>query len=121
MANGRPLRILIVDDDADWREFLRLCLDDLGYESVQARNGEEALELMEREDFPIVLLDMNMPGMNGQEVMARLPEPRPRIVLLTSAAAQDVGDSLHDGGTYYLPKDAPSETLSLLLHSLGHH
>lgn len=120
MANGRPLRILIVDDDADWREFLRFALEDLGYEGVEARNGEEALALMEKEQFPIVLLDMSMPGLSGQEVLERMPSPRPRVVLLTSAAAEDVGESIGKSGCYYLPKDAKGEALSLLLSSLHH-
>ena len=41
-------RVLVVDDDADWREFLRLCLEDLGYEAIEAADGQEALASLSR-------------------------------------------------------------------------
>lgn len=118
MARHTCPRILIVDDDADWREFLRFSLEDLGYCAVEAASGEQALELMHREEFPVVLLDMNMPGMSGGEVMEQLPRPQPRIVLLTSAAAEEVGGTLGTSPAYYLPKDAGPDALSLILQSL---
>jgi two-component system, chemotaxis family, chemotaxis protein CheY len=114
-------RILIVDDDTDWREFLRIALEDLGYEGVEASNGEEALEWMKREQFPIVLLDIRMPGLSGKDVIARMPRPLPRIVLLTSAAADELGDALSERPCYYLPKDAGADALSLIVHSLDAH
>lgn len=114
-------RVLVVDDDADWREFLRLSLEDLGYEATEAADGPEALASLRRgERYEVMLLDLNMPGMSGLEVVARLPRgPLPRVVFLTSAAAQDVGDALLSGPHYYLPKGASQDQLSLLLQSLG--
>jgi CheY-like chemotaxis protein len=112
-------KVLVVDDDADWREFLKLCLEDLGYEAVEAADGQEALESLSRNRYKVVLLDLNMPGMSGLEVVERMPRnTKPRIVFLTSAAAQDVGNALMSGPHYYLPKGASRDQLSLLLQSL---
>jgi len=111
-------RILIVDDDRDWRGVLRLALHELGYEGVEASGGEEALDLMEREQFPIVLLDMRMPGLSGAEVIARMRPPLPQIVLLTAAPTDELGDALSASPCYYLPKDAGTEALSLIVKSL---
>lgn len=121
---GRPLddahRVLVVDDDADWREFLKVCLEDLGYEAIEASDGQEALDSLAREQYGVMLLDLNMPGMSGLEVVERMPRnTRPRIVFLTSAAAQDVGNALLSGPHYYLPKGASRDQLSLLLQSLN--
>ncbi|MCY1002497.1 response regulator [Myxococcus sp. MISCRS1] len=117
-------RVLVVDDDADWREFLRLSLEELGYDTMEAADGQEALDSLRRgERFEVMLLDLNMPGMSGLEVvekLERLPRgPHPRVVFLTSAAAQDVGMALLAGPHYYLPKGASRDQLSLLLQSLG--
>lgn len=112
-------KVLVVDDDADWREFLRLCLEDLGYEAIEAADGREALDSLSRERYEIMLLDLNMPGMSGLEVVEQMPRnTNPRIVFLTSAAAQDVGNALRSGPHYYLPKGASRDQLSLLLQSL---
>ncbi|HZA51462.1 MAG TPA: response regulator [Myxococcaceae bacterium] len=114
-------RILIVDDDHDWRQFVRYALEDLGYEAAEASNGAEALAMMHREHFPIVLLDEGMPGLSGTEVLERLPDPAPRIVLLTSAPAERVADALSRHPCYYLPKDAGPAALTLILRSLESH
>lgn len=111
-------RILIVDDDADQRDFLRVALEELGYDILEARNGEEALESLSREVFSVMLLDLNMPGMRGEEVIEHLPAQPPRVVILTSAGPEEVGGVLTRGPHYYLPKGATREELSLLLQSL---
>lgn len=114
-------RVLVVDDDADWREFLKLCLEDLGYEAIEAADGQEALASLNRGDrYGVVLLDLNMPGMSGLDVVRKLPRgANPQIVFLTSAAAQEVGSALMSGPHYYLPKGASRDELSLLLQSLN--
>ncbi len=114
----RSQKILVVDDDSEQREFLRCCLDELGYVTVEASNGQEALECIARESPSVVLLDMRMPGMSGEEVLQRLPDEPPRIVFLTAKKAEEVSSALRSGPHYYLPKGATREELALLLQSL---
>jgi two-component system chemotaxis response regulator CheY len=110
-------RILVVDDDADWREYLKVALEDLGYVASEARDGKEALEELGHHDYSVVLLDLNMPGMRGEDVAEKISRPS-QVVFLTSASAQDVGHALRQGPHYYLPKGASQQELSLLLQSL---
>ncbi len=117
-ATGLTRKILVVDDDADWRQYLRYCLDDLGYHTIEASNGREALEALSRESCSVMLLDMRMPEMSGEEVLQRLPDDPPRVVCLTSAPADELGRALQSGPHYYLPKGASREQLALLLQSL---
>ena len=79
--------ILIVDDDADLRDFLQLMLTSMGFEVTSAANGQEALDLMERQNPDLILLDMKMPVMNGWEFCRALEsrDARPPIVVLTAA------------------------------------
>ena len=79
--------ILVVDDDPDLREFLRLMLTSLGFEVTSAANGQEALDDMEGHDPDLILLDMKMPVMNGWEFCRALEsrDARPPIVVLTAA------------------------------------
>src|SRR5437867_10889098 len=60
-------RILVVDDDPQIRRVLRTALIAQGYEVADARNGEEAVEKLHDEKPDLVILDMNMPRMNGLE------------------------------------------------------
>ncbi len=112
-------KILVVDDDSEWREFLRSCLDDLGYTTVEASSGAEALECIARDPPAVMLLDMRMPGMSGEEVLRHLPENPPRIVVVTAATAEEAGSALRTGPHYFLPKGATREELALLLDSLA--
>ncbi|HEY8211523.1 MAG TPA: response regulator [Myxococcaceae bacterium] len=111
-------RVLVVDDDADWREYLRLSLTELGYEVDEAASGAEALEALQRDDYDVLLLDHYMPGMNGEEVVRKLPPAGPAVVLVTNARADDVSSALSRGPLYYLPKEASQGQLQLLLSSL---
>ena len=79
--------ILVVDDDPDLREFLRLMLTSMGFEVISAANGKEALGVLEGHDPELILLDMKMPVMNGWE-FCRAVDGRdacPPIVVLTAA------------------------------------
>jgi two-component system, chemotaxis family, chemotaxis protein CheY len=79
--------ILIVDDDPDLREFLRLMLTSMGFEVISAANGQEALHVLEGHNPDLILLDMKMPVMNGWE-FCRAVDGRdacPPIVVLTAA------------------------------------
>jgi CheY-like chemotaxis protein len=79
--------ILVVDDDRDFREGLRLALEMKGYQVEEAGNGQEALVQIEAKPPLLVLLDLQMPVMNGRELLQRLrsvPETKEIPVVIIS-------------------------------------
>jgi len=66
------MRILIADDEKNIRELLRDELADRGSRVAVAENGLNALALLEKEEFDVLLLDLNMPGLAGLEVLKKL-------------------------------------------------
>jgi CheY-like chemotaxis protein len=67
-------RLLITDDDRDFRETVAGVLIDRGFETLQAAGGEEALEIVSRHEVHLLLLDMQMPRLSGLETIERLRE-----------------------------------------------
>ena len=65
-------KVLVVDDEWEIRDVLSKFLTEEGYEVLEASNGEEAIELAERENPQVILLDVIMPGMDGIETCKRL-------------------------------------------------
>jgi adenylate cyclase len=79
MATDVP-GILIVDDNEDNRYTLQLLLESDGHERVaSASSGNEAIALLEKQKFSLVLLDLMMPDLNGDEVPPRQPSPIEKI------------------------------------------
>ena len=70
-------RILAVDDQRYFRELIEGLLEDEGYDVQTAASGEEALHILEREDFEIVVTDLVMPGIDGAELVRRVKERCP--------------------------------------------
>jgi DNA-binding response OmpR family regulator len=80
-------RILLVDDDREIVESMRIALEALGYEILVARDGNQGLVMAEREDPDLVILDMMMPKRSGFLVLERLRRTRPiptRIIMITA-------------------------------------
>ena len=65
-------RLLITDDDRDFRETLAGVLSDRGFETLQAGDGEEALHIVCKQEVHLLLLDMQMPRLTGLETIERL-------------------------------------------------
>lgn len=110
-------RILVVDDEEVIRDTAENMLTRLGYEVVLACNGQEAFEVFEREKgcFDLVLMDMVMPVMNGQECFARLIESKPGIpVILCSGFMDDTTiEELKKSGLFgFIQKPYRTVTLS---------
>ncbi len=72
MAKAGDVTILVVDDEADVREYLTACLEDHGFKVETAVNGEDALEKMELRVPDLVTLDLVMPGISGVRVLRRM-------------------------------------------------
>jgi CheY-like chemotaxis protein len=70
-------RLLITDDDRDFRETVAGVLTDRGFETLQAADGEEALDIVSRQEVHLLLLDMQMPRLTGLETIERLREQPP--------------------------------------------
>jgi class 3 adenylate cyclase/CheY-like chemotaxis protein len=101
--------VLVVDDDAANREVLARRLGRLGYSVEQAENGRVALELMRSQAVDLVLLDLNMPEVDGYEVLeARRDDPRlrdiPTIMISASADTANVVRCIQMGADDHLGK-----------------
>jgi len=78
--------VLVTDDDADLRRVLSRTLDALGFEVSESANGEQAVRTASVRPFDAILMDVNMPGMDGYEVLSavRSEEIPVRVLLLTA-------------------------------------
>jgi two-component system response regulator HydG len=95
----RPL-ILVVDDRVEDRETLRDILVDRNYRAFVAKDGYDAIDIVRRSDFDIILLDIRMPGMDGMEVLEVVKEIKPAIgvVMMTGYSSEGLaGKSLKKG------------------------
>ena len=79
VAAGRPMRVLVIEDNADLRDYLRLALRSEGFEVLTARNGKEALGLIDGQGLDAVVTDLFMPEMDGIETIAALRRKLPDV------------------------------------------
>lgn len=82
---SQPIRVLVVDDDAKMRELLLDTLCALGYQTLGAKDGEEALFLLEKEKMDLVITDIKMPKMDGVVLLGEIKKKNPHlpVVLIT--------------------------------------
>jgi len=111
-----PVRIVIADDQALFREGLRTLLSTRVEVDVvgEAANGEELLAMIERVHPAVVLMDLQMPVMDGIQATAKLRERRPDISVLALTTFDDDASlfgALRAGAAGYLLKDVSSDTL----------
>jgi|SRR5580700_9427272 CheY-like chemotaxis protein len=99
MPDARPVRrILVVDDDDGIREVLTTALARDGHEVVGARDGREALDLLEQQSYDLVLSDLRMPDVDGPKLYetlrtrhhfpVRFATKLPRVIFMTGNAAE---------------------------------
>lgn len=100
--------ILLVDDDEDILDLIERHLSHRGYEVLTAYDGEQAISLLDKIKFDLVITDLKMPKFDGMEVLRRAKEKDPNIevVILTGHGTMDsVVEALRDGGAFdYLQK-----------------
>jgi two-component system, chemotaxis family, chemotaxis protein CheY len=108
--------ILLVDDEAHIRKFVGLILKTLGAPKLlEAPNGQEAVAIYQRENPDLVLLDINMPIMDGIETLKKLREIDPEciVIMLTSLASRsNIENAIALGATNYIRKDTPKDEIA---------
>ena len=111
----RAIRVLIVDDHDLFRTGLRNLLEEQGVEIAgEAASGSQALDIVREAPPDVVIMDLNMPGMNGVDATRHISRDAPltRVIVLTiSDQEQDVMDAILAGACGYLLKDASIQTL----------
>ncbi len=115
-------RILVVDDEEIVRESLAGWLAKDGYSVGTAADGPAALEALRAEGWPILVVDLKMPGMDGLEVLERVKADRPEttVVLMTAYATVDTAVKAMKHGAYdYLIKPFDPEELSLMMAKIA--
>ena len=103
VASEKPARplIMVVDDDSEVLELCDMLLDRAGYDRVLANSGEEAVSLLEANTPSLMVLDLNMPGMDGWSVAAlvRKHERTARIpILVMTGITRDVENAARRAG-----------------------
>jgi CheY-like chemotaxis protein len=94
VSTDRQLRFLVVDDNEDIRDVFCRLVERAGHEAATAYDGQDAVEVLERESFDVMLLDLTMPRMTGVEVVRWLrdrPDVAPdlRIVVISAWAGEN--------------------------------
>ena len=119
-----PAKILVVDDNQDNVDLLHFALSDLHYHVIKALNGKSAIVIAEREQPDLILLDIQMPEMDGFEVLRRLHQnPRTEkiaVILLTAMRKdpQSIESGLALGADEYLTKPIDTEELLVRVKSV---
>src|SRR5687767_3546036 len=102
--------LLVVDDDAEFRDALHSRFTKQGFEVQAATNGQEALELAVRRNFDVAIFDMMMPEMTGLELLKRFKECHPEceVILLTGQGSiESAVEAMKLGAYDYLQKPFP--------------
>jgi DNA-binding response OmpR family regulator len=112
--DGQVGRILLVDDEVNIREGLKAVLQKDGHEVRDAASGAAALALMPQFDAEVAVLDIQMPGMMGTELLVALKEQRPflAVIMLTGHGTLETAiTAVKEGAFDYLLKPAAPDTL----------
>ncbi len=123
-GHDEPPRILVVDDDPQTLRFVRDGLSRAGYAPLVTGTPEEIPHLIQSEAPQLVLLDLLLPGVDGIELLGRIPELSGQPVIFISAYGRDetVARALESGATDYIVKPfSPRELVARVRAALGRH
>jgi excisionase family DNA binding protein len=113
-VRGTPL-VLVVDDDARLREFVRVNLEMDGYAVREAANAEEGLAALEEESPDLILLDVMMPGMSGYEMLQRVQDQHGvgtiPVIMFSGQAGESPERAAERGAQAFLGKPVDPQTL----------
>ncbi len=115
-----PEKILVVDDEADFRDELKDCLED--YEVIEASDGAQAIKLLKHaNEIALIILDVNLPGITGTEVLREIRKTNPNlgIIILTGYSSKDVAiDALKGHADDYIEKPIDIDKLKEVIERI---
>jgi diguanylate cyclase (GGDEF)-like protein len=117
------MKVLVVDDSKSIRMLAAECITSLGHEVIHAENGEQAIKYIAENDIDLVLMDVEMAGMNGFEATTSIRELDrhdwfPIIFLSTNLDDESFADAILSGGDAYLPKPINPLRLQLTITAM---
>ena len=121
MQEGSPKNILIVEDSATTRALIRAVIEDMGdFSTVEAGSGFEALKLLPTQEFSLVITDVNMPDINGLELIHFIKSnPRygniPLIIVSTERSEEDKKRGMALGAMAYITKPFKAHELQAVI------
>ncbi|MFZ3014684.1 MAG: sigma-54 dependent transcriptional regulator [Nitrospira sp.] len=113
-------KILVVDDEQSLREVLSIMLKRAGYAVTSAMDGEEAIELLNKEIFDLVITDLRMPKIDGMEVLKAVKSASPETVVLiitAFASADSAVEAMKQGAYDYLTKPFQVDEVQLIIRN----
>ena len=111
-------KLLVIDDEASTRDLLKLSLESDGYTVFTAEDGPKGLEIFAREDPPVILTDIKMPGMDGIEVLKRIKErsPEAEVIVITGHGEMNLAiQALQLEASDFINKPISDESLAVAL------
>lgn len=113
-----PLRVLVIDDNRSFAETTAEVLERVGYECAIANNGKQAIGLLEKEDFDVLLIDLKLPDIDGMEVLrqARELQPEAEVVMITGHGdITSAVQAIKKGASHYLMKPPDLDELRTIV------
>jgi DNA-binding NtrC family response regulator len=121
LTKGQP-SILIVEDDANIRKTIKTILQQKGYNTDTAKNGQEAMQKSKAKFFNLALLDIKLPDMEGTKLLTTLHEDLPKMVKIMVTgypSLENAVEALNLGADAYVIKPVkPEELLALIKEKL---
>ncbi len=112
------MNVLVIDDEEVLQDILSALIRKEGHHPVSARTGEEGLAVLEREEIDLVLLDLMLPGMTGQEVLREIrgTDPEQVVVVITAfSSIESAIAAMRDGAFHYIPKPFKNDEVLLTI------
>jgi signal transduction histidine kinase len=115
-----PAKILVTDDDLATLKTLSANLEDMGYQVTTASNGLEALELIRKQGFNIIIADIKLPDISGLEILETAQElnPETAVIMITGHASLETAvDAINEGAYAYILKPVAMSELETTLNN----
>lgn len=117
-------RLLVIDDDASFREVMKFSLEEEGYDVITAENGEEGLEVFKADPFPVVVTDLRMPGLDGMALLEKVLKmvPETLVIVITAFGDMETAVKAMKAGAFdFLPKPCDRDHFKLTVRRASEH